>query len=189
MVEKRMRFSHGLDPDVGLVLKHWSLWIKFHIQVSEFKWRTHNNSILWPHLPSVDSWICCAHSFTCTAWCKKKKRDLHSISVGYWAKPVPFLELSHLILSVSDLIWSYLQWFNALRFSYYPGPAGISVLLNAVFSCQFTQRIHDGCGCHRNDSSIIKVAACDHTYSKESWRGWCDIQNLEMDLHGKWTTA
>lgn len=162
-----MRFSHGLDPVVALVLKHWSLWIKFHIQVSEFKWRTHNNSILWPHLPSVDTWICCAHSFTCTAWCKKKKRDLHSISVGYWAKPVSFLELSHLILSVSDLIWSYLQWFNALRFPYYPGPPRISALLNAVFSCQFTQRIHDGCGCHRNDSSIIKVAACDHTYSKE----------------------
>lgn len=72
------------------------------------------------HLPSAETWQVCVHSFTCTSWCKKKKKGLSSRSVGYWAKPDLFLELSHFILSNSDMMRCYLYRFNVLRFPYYP---------------------------------------------------------------------
>lgn len=95
-------FPHGLGPDVALVLKHWSLWIKRHIQVSEFKWRTHNNSILWHHLPSVDTWICCAHSFTCTSWCKKET----CVAAQWDIEQNQFLFGNSVISSFLSLTWS-----------------------------------------------------------------------------------
>ena len=120
-------------------------------------------------LPSVDTWQVCAHSFTCTSWNKRGIKegwvlalcDVEQSQSLFWAS---------VISSFSIPIWydptsirSMLSGFSAT-----PGPPRISVLLKAVFSCLLTQRIHDDCGCHRNDSSIIKVAAWDHKYSKES---------------------
>lgn len=111
-----MGFSHGLGPGVALVLKHWSLWIKLHIQVSEFKWRTHNNSILWPHLPSIDTWICCAHSFTCTAWYKKNKKPALQLS-GILSKTSSFsgTQSSHLFC-----LWLYLILPSVVQCSQVP---------------------------------------------------------------------
>lgn len=110
------------DPDVVLVLKHKTLWIKLHVQVSECKWRTHTNSILWPiclqlrHGKSVFIHLLVHHGAK-----KGKKKGLSSSSVGYWAKPDLFLELSHLVLSNSDMMWCcYLYRIYVLRFPYYP---------------------------------------------------------------------
>ena len=158
--------QHVLDPDAVSVLKHQTLWTKLHIQTNGFKWRTHKCSIIWPvclqltHGKSVLIHLLVHHGTGIKEGWVLALCDVEQSQSLFWASVIS----SFLV----PMIWSYLHPFNALRFLCSPGPPRISVLLKAVFSCLLTQRIHDDCGCHRNDSSIIKVAACDHKYSKES---------------------
>lgn len=158
------------DPDVVLVLKHKTLWIKLHVQVSVCKWRTHTNSILWPiclqlrHGKSVFIHLLVHHGAK-----KGKKKawvlalwDIEQNQTCFWNSVIS----SFLILTWCDaatFIRSMCSGFPTI-----PGTPRGSVLLKAVFCYHLTQRSHDDCGCHRNDSSIIKMAAWDHKYSKES---------------------
>lgn len=159
--------QHVLDPDAVSVLKHQTISTKLHIQADGLKRRTHKSPVIWPvclqltHGKSVLIHLLVHHGTGIKEGWVLALCDVEQSQALFWAS---------VISSFSVPIWwdptsicSMLSDFSAT-----PGPTRISVLLKAVFSCLLTQRIHDDCGCHRNDSSIIKVAAWAHKYSKES---------------------
>lgn len=137
--------------------------LRRHVLDDWFMWRIHNN-FYKVYLTSEDPLQLCVYSFLCHAVQRQTILDVCHLTLASSTQSVP-----NFIILVSPVFLTT------------PWHPWISVLVETFPSCQLILRIHDDCSCHRNDSSIIKVAAWDHKYSKESQEGGKQYSKQEID--------